>query len=82
MVINHCPVCGFKTDEKYPSIADIRLSYDICDCCGCEFGYDDNATYYDDWVKNGCEWFSPKSKPKDWCLEDQIHNQIRPWPPN
>ncbi len=78
--INHCPICGFKTDESYASVLKLRSSYDICDCCGCEYSYDDVLKFYDDWVKGGCVWFEVKVKPQGWLLDDQVKNQIRPWP--
>lgn len=79
--INHCPVCGFNTDESYTSVYELRFSYNICACCDCEYGYDDNLKFYNEWVKDGCIWFEKRAKPEDWKLEDQIQNQIRPWPP-
>ncbi|MCP4326075.1 MAG: hypothetical protein GY787_30415 [Alteromonadales bacterium] len=82
MQINHCPVCGFKSDENYASVYELRCSYDICECCGCEYGYDDDIVFYDNWVKDGCIWFNPKIKPKDWSLKSQVASQIRPWPPS
>jgi len=82
MQINHCPICGFKSDEIYASVYELCCSYDICDCCGCEYGYDDDLAYYNDWIKSGSVWFNPKSKPSGWSLEVQIKNQIRPWPPS
>ena len=81
MAINHCPVCGFNSDESYNSVTELRCSYDICNCCGCEFGYDDTIQFYDNWVSAGCIWFNSKVKPADWSIESQIVNQLRPWPP-
>lgn len=81
MHINHCPICGFESNESYASAYDLRCSYDICECCGCEYGYDDNVAFYDNWVKGGCVWFNNKIKPNNWSLKVQIENQIRPWPP-
>ena len=79
--INHCPIWGFKADESYTSFLELRCSYDICDCCGCEYGHDDDLNFYADWVKDGCVWFEAKAKPQGWTLDDQVRNQIRPWPP-
>jgi hypothetical protein len=81
MPINHCPICGFKSDENYISISELRSSFDICNCCGCEYGNDDNVMFYEKWVKGGCAWFNIKLKPLNWSLEAQIDSQIRPWPP-
>jgi len=56
-------------------------SYDVCDCCGFEFGNDDepgtgNAVsferYRSDWQEEGCPWFAPERRPEGWCLADQL----------
>ncbi len=45
-----CRVCGY--DMQYPIWDDDGLgpTHDICACCGCEFGYDDDfgAAFGDD----------------------------------
>ena len=82
MEINNCPICGYGPfNEPYESVQDLRRSYDICDCCGCEYGNDDTEQHYDAWVTNGCSWFNNKLKPFNWALEHQTNNIIRPWPP-
>jgi hypothetical protein len=56
-------------------------SYDVCACCGFEFGNDDNPgtaapvsfeEYLREWVLSGCEWFKPAMKPEGWQLEAQL----------
>lgn len=80
--INHCPVCGFGPfPEAYALTAEIRQSFDICSCCGCEYGYDDDERHFTQWVAAGCKWFVPKARPQDWTLDAQVHNRVRPWPP-
>ena len=82
MEINNCPVCGYGPfNEPYTSAQELRYSYDICDCCGCEYGNDDTEQHYDNWIKNGCSWFNSKQKPSNWSLQNQTNNIIRPWPP-
>lgn len=81
MCIKHCPVCGFCSIGEFSSIYELRQSYVICSCCGCEFGYDDTEKHYEKWIEAGCEWFCQKDKPENWSLSEQIKNQIRPWPP-
>lgn len=59
-------------------------SYDVCDCCGFEFGNDDEPggtaapnsfeSYRREWIANGCDWFCPESKPVGWSLERQLRN--------
>ena len=82
MKIYNCPVCGWGPyKEPYCSVQELRWSYDICECCGCEFGLDDNQIHYQEWLESGCEWFEPELKPANWKIENQIKFQIRPWPP-
>ncbi len=56
-------------------------SYDVCACCGFEFGNDDNPgtgapasfeEYLTEWVRSGCEWFDPAKKPQGWQLGEQL----------
>ena len=56
-------------------------SYEVCACCGFEFGNDDNpgtssptsfSEYLLDWIKSGCSWFDETKKPSDWNLERQL----------
>lgn len=58
-------------------------SYEVCLCCGFEFGNDDNPgtgtpasfeEYLREWVRSGCEWFDPAVKPENWQLESQLES--------
>jgi hypothetical protein len=58
-------------------------SYDVCDCCGYEFGHEDEPgtadpvsfeTYRQEWIARGCQWFDPDKKPKDWDVKEQLRN--------
>ena len=71
-----CPVCGYDRLEEYPD-----LSYEICPCCGVEYGFDDfdfeNLTFdtvRNKWLSEGAKWFMKKEKPKNWDLEEQLKN--------
>ena len=75
-----CPVCGFPNLDEPPWDPVTKSpSFDICPCCGFEFGYD-NATptamkkYRLNWVKTGARWFLPNLKPPDWSLRQQLLN--------
>src|SRR5579862_3894938 len=50
-----CPVCAYP-DMPYPPV-----NYNICPCCGTEFGNDDAFATVDDlrdqWVAHGANWF-------------------------
>jgi hypothetical protein len=80
--ISHCPLCGFgPLRDTYVSVQEFRYSFDLCPCCGCEYGYDDTLKYFDEWLAGGCRWFNPGERSADWSLDKQVANQIRPWPP-
>lgn len=58
-------------------------SYGVCECCGYEYGNDDEPGTSDGltffqflkkWINNGCKWFNPTKKPADWNLEKQLLN--------
>ena len=75
-----CPVCGFPGLTEPPYNADGGGSYEICPCCGFEFGFDDQSegvTHEDfraTWVAAGAEWFDHEQKPAGWDLEAQLRN--------
>ena len=56
-------------------------SYEVCACCGFEFGNDDEPgtgegvsfkAYLAEWIKTGSSWFDPTRRPHDWSLERQL----------
>lgn len=56
-------------------------SYGVCDCCGFEFGNDDEPSighpvtfksYVSGWITDGAEWFHPEKKPPQWSLNEQL----------
>ena len=74
-----CPICGFDGLQK----TSLRRkqdtpSYEICPCCGFEFGFDamDNPAtqniFRTRWVQNGFPWFIPQRKPKAWDPKKQL----------
>lgn len=51
-------------------------TFEICSCCGVEFGYEDIAIagivrFRNAWIARGKEWFRTDKKPKDWSWERQ-----------
>ena len=58
---------------------EVRGSYFICACCGCEFGVDDTPAYREAWLRNGARWFDERKRPKDWTLEEQLQHVIPDW---
>ncbi|MCX5660163.1 MAG: hypothetical protein NTW19_10635 [Planctomycetota bacterium] len=57
-------------------------SYDVCECCGYEFGFEDNPglgcqpisfrDYRTQWIAEGCEWFCGDRRPPYWSLREQL----------
>ncbi len=77
-----CRVCGLRQDESIWGADGRCPTYDICACCGCEFGYEDCdpagvRRHRESWVASGHEWFLPAERPDGWRLEDQLANVPR-----
>jgi len=56
-------------------------SYEICACCGFEFGNDDDSgtsepvsfeDYLINWIDSGCKWFDSDLMQDEWSLENQL----------
>ena len=61
---------GQGDDGKTPT-------FDICPCCGVEWGNEDYTTesrteYRNKWLADGAKWFEPQKKPVNWNLEEQL----------
>lgn len=50
-----CPVC------YYDQLEEPATDYNICECCGTEFGTDDDGRSWDqlraEWIRCGARWF-------------------------
>ena len=74
-----CRVCGaIQTDLPWGDTGQ-DASFNICDCCGVEFGYEDATLlglkrYRDRWLSDGAKWNNPKSRPEHWSLDEQLQN--------
>ena len=70
-----CPVCGFPGLDEPPKDEHGCSSFEICNCCGTEFGYEDTTTSYAElrrrWVAAGSKWWSSK-QPTDWDPNQQL----------
>ena len=72
-----CRVCGLAQSEP-PWGEDDRVPiFDICDCCGTEFGYEDCTidsvkAARARWLANRMPWFSPALRPADWDVDKQL----------
>jgi len=75
-----CNVCGYNELTSPPwGENGHTASFDICPCCGVEFGYEDSTEtgkkrFLNHWIDNGAVWFIPKLKPTNWCLYEQLEN--------
>jgi hypothetical protein len=72
-----CPICGFSFDTPIDE-AELSGSYWICDCCGCEYGYDDTPEYRQAWLSKGAPWFAA-NKPSGWQPDEQLKRAIPDW---
>ena len=78
-----CPVCGFDGLKEPPYGESNIPSYEICPCCGFEFGFDvaDGreafAVFRNRWLANGAPWFLAKVKREKWVVEKQLGNLNR-----
>ena len=68
-----CPVCGYDDMPHEPK------DYNICPCCGVEFGLDDAFDTHEElrnlWLAKGAPWFSlhkPYTPPLNWSAWDQL----------
>lgn len=67
-IANHqFPVCGFPTLTEPPYDEHDCASFEICPCCGTEFGNDDATQSHVDirlaWFNRGAKWFSETTLP-------------------
>ncbi len=80
-----CPVCGYSELEESPYDKFGDSSFEICPCCGTEFGYHDFVKNKKDltlrwkslrekWLRKNAKWHFPEKKPKKWSLKEQLKN--------
>ena len=72
-----CRVCGHRFGFRPWGEDGKTPSYEICPCCGVEFGNEDYAVastraYRERWVRSGCVWFDAKEKPDGWSWQRQM----------
>jgi len=74
---NFCRVCGLDQEEPVWGESDQCPTFEICLCCGTEFGYDDYTLEgirkrRENWLLNPQKWLDPTAKPIGWDLEAQL----------
>jgi hypothetical protein len=87
--VTFCPVCGYDLGFPPWGTTGNNPYFDICPCCGTEFGADDRSwaavgRLRELWIASGHQWFSPAKKHADWLPERQLLNLptdlMRSWP--
>ena len=77
-VLNICPVCGYDDLSEPPYDKYNEPSYEICPCCGFEFGYDDFYKHYtfkdfrEKWIKEGAKLFNKERFSRNWNESEMI----------
>lgn len=74
-----CPICGYPELERPPYNSHGSPDFDICPCCGLEFGYDDadgdHAGLRAAWVRDGMTWWAEDPPaPAGWDPSAQLKN--------
>lgn len=74
-----CRICGFDLHFKPWGDDGNTPSFDICPCCGVEFGYEDYCLesirdYRTKWQLSGYPIFDKSSLPKNFNLKNQLNN--------
>lgn len=78
MKLYSCPVCGWQGLREPPYDSTGYPSYEICRCCGFEYGFDDGAngdtfsSYHDKWIERGMPWRNPEVRPPNWDAAAQL----------
>lgn len=74
-----CPVCGYPDlDEPAYDPITSAPSYDICPCCGCEYGYSAPITeagkehFLRNWIRFKTPWHDSDAKPPNWDVRIQL----------
>ena len=78
-----CLVCSFKGLDEEPYDAEGYGSYEICPCCGFQFGVDDFPdkeegikNWREQWIEGGYKWFyNEHLKPLNWDPVEQLNRE-------
>lgn len=73
----HCRVCGLLQKDPPWGQDDKTPDFEICDCCGTEFGYEDATPAgvvrkRKAWLTDPGAWFRPEAKPAGWDTSEQL----------
>jgi hypothetical protein len=84
-IISYCPICGFGPFAEPVTKDELRHSFWICECCGCEYGYSDHRAYREWWLNKmrklgeKAKWSDEKHRPENWDLEEQLTHIDPTW---
>ena len=74
-----CPVCGWPKLAEPPRSESGGASFEICPCCGFEFGVSDDdqgishEQWRERWIRDGMKWWSPATPaPARWNAKRQL----------
>ncbi len=73
-----CPVCGYPDLDEPAYDQNGSPSFDICPCCGYQFGHGDPKTlvgkknFLRNWIRMGTLWSYPSAKPSNWDVKRQL----------
>ena len=82
-MVKICPVCGYDKLDLIPYDEFGYPSYEICSCCGYEYGYTDShdnetfENYRNKWLKEGAIFMFEEYIPCVWnkeVLNKQMNN--------
>ncbi len=69
-----CRICGLYIEDKPWGEDGLFPTYEVCPCCGVEFGYEDCTVesvldYRERCITNGTKWSNLNQNPVDWILK-------------
>lgn len=76
--LNRCRVCGlFLKDLKPWGESGTEPTFDMCPCCGVEFGYGDRSPESarmtrERWLGGGARWDKKQKQPPNWDAKKQL----------
>lgn len=72
-----CHVCGHEKEEEPWGQSGNDPNWLICECCGCEYGYEDATpdsvlAHRQRWIDSGYQWHEPAERPSNWDCNSQM----------
>lgn len=73
----HCRVCGYELPAYPWSDGGSAPSFELCPCCGVEFGYEDATAdgvrhFRDRWLAAGSPWVDRRTPPDGLGVADRL----------